>query len=215
MRSFCLTVALSAQYLQNKRRSIAEELFKLLSVYIPNDQTPMVPDPNNTYILYAPGSVRGGFSPIADFVASLPSSQDEFFIRLSLVPKGRRLVVRALGVLSQEQVHYILLTYVRNFRIFVDPPKSKEAEVASLFDGVLKAVLRLSMPSVVLIFQTIYYFYLNGGLTPLQFIKIKAGGRIIAALFKRAADLAAEARCSFPVACSLFPLLCFSIAASA
>ncbi len=55
------------------------------------------------------------------------SSQDEFFIKLSLIAKGRRLVVRALAVLSPEQLHYVLLAYVRNFRIFVDPPKSKEA----------------------------------------------------------------------------------------
>lgn len=42
----------SAQYLQNKRRAIVDELFKLLSVFIPDDSTPMVPDPNNQYILY-------------------------------------------------------------------------------------------------------------------------------------------------------------------
>lgn len=40
-----------AQYLQNKRRGIVDELFKLLNVYIPDDATPMVPDPNNQYIL--------------------------------------------------------------------------------------------------------------------------------------------------------------------
>lgn len=113
-------------------------------------------------------------------------------MRLSLIPKGRRLVVRALNVLSKEQVHFILLTYVRNFRIFVDPPKSKESEVNALFEGVLSAILRLPMPSVVLIFQTIYFFYLNGGLTPMQFIKIKAGGKVIAALLKRCAELHAE-----------------------
>lgn len=46
-----LTLSRSAQYMLNKRRVIVDELFKLLNVYIPDDNTPMVPDPNNQYIL--------------------------------------------------------------------------------------------------------------------------------------------------------------------
>ncbi len=48
------------------------------------------------------------------------------------------------------------------------------------------------MPTVVIALQTIYYFYINGGLTLAQFVKIKAGGRVLHALLKRAYDFQLE-----------------------
>jgi len=133
--------------LLKKRVIIIDNLFNNLNVFIPPDN--MQPSKDAFY------------------------QQDEFFLRLSLVPKGRKLLARALPILTPDHINYILLSYIRNFGLFLDPPKGSEEELANLYEHLLKSTSSLTLAHIILGFKSLFYFYLQGAVTLLQFVQKK------------------------------------------
>jgi hypothetical protein len=57
------------------------------------------------------------------FFVNSSSAEDDIFMNLSLVKKGKKLITRALPLLFQNQVFAIFFVYMRNLALLVTSPR--------------------------------------------------------------------------------------------
>jgi len=108
------------------------------------------------------------------------------------VPKGKKLLARALPLLTPDHINHILLSYIRNFGLFLEPPKGSEEDLSNLYEHLIKSISSLTITHIIWGFQSLFYYYLQGAVTLLQFVQKKHGLRLIQALLKRAHDIISE-----------------------
>lgn len=133
------------QQIRQKREELTQELFKSLNVNIPQNLMPnqRMPTPNDV-----PGMLH--FYP-----------EDELFISLLLVHKGKKLILRCLPVMYPNQVLAVFYSIMRNFSILVRDATREEQEYARLAKSQNNAGLAANITTAMT--TTAQFFgYING-----------------------------------------------------
>eukprot|EP01119_Soliformovum_irregulare_P003916 TRINITY_DN14956_c0_g1_i2.p1 TRINITY_DN14956_c0_g1~~TRINITY_DN14956_c0_g1_i2.p1 ORF type:complete len:638 (-),score=158.75 TRINITY_DN14956_c0_g1_i2:408-2321(-) len=154
--------------LRRKREQLTVDLFNALHIYTPTSQTlPHRLHPNSLFI-YA---------------------EDDIFVNLSLVQKGKKLITRALPLLFQPQIVAVFSSYLRNLALLVSSPRIEmDIETTQKLFGYFQSIIGVaSVPQTILFFQTVLSAHLNPQL--IQILQSRFGMTILQTLMKRGFDL--------------------------
>jgi hypothetical protein len=160
-------------FLRQKREEITNELFKLLHIYVP-------PPPSNGQIIERPSHLKEN---------QFLYSEDEVFINMSFISKGKRLIMRSLPLLFPYQLFAVLYAYLRNCYLIVTSPRIEiDIELTTkLFSCITDVIGIAPVPYTILLLQWILQSHSDTQL--LSIVQSKVGMSIIQSILKRGHDL--------------------------
>lgn len=158
-------------FLRQKREEITSELFKLLHIYVPSNNNMISERPSNlgpNQFLY---------------------QEDEIFINMSFISKGKRLIIRTLPLLFPYQLFAILYAYLRNIYLIVTSPRIEfDVELTNkLFSSITDIIGMSPVPYTILLLQWILNSHSDTQL--LSIVQSKIGMSLIQSILKRGHDL--------------------------
>jgi len=155
------------QHLRAKREEFTIELFKSLHVFVPPHANLPERKHNQTFIY----------------------PEDDIFMNLSLVKKGKKLVTRSLPILFQNHVFAIFFVYIRNLALFTTSPRLElDVETTMQLFGYLYNIINVgSVPQTILALQTVLTAHTNEQLV--KVLQSKYGLHLIQSILKRGHDL--------------------------
>jgi len=107
---------------------------------------------------------------------------DEFFVKITRIPKGNRLLARILPFLFQGQIFYLLMAYLRNLSTIVNYPKTQEEMSSSsrLCFLLVKAISGFLLAPLTSLLQIFIKYH------QVEALKTKSGILVLRALFTQA-----------------------------